>query len=138
MTLPVLRPWKVAYWALWAAFIATAALNMLHVRAGFMTNHAADIVVPALLYVMVRGLAERNPRATLIRRWFGATPGRAGAALFLASAATEVCQYFWPTGIFRGRFDPWDLVAFGAGLAGCYLCDRWGSTKARDGGAKEA
>jgi hypothetical protein len=132
------RLWRLAYWILWTAFIATAALNMLHVRAGFMTNHAADVVVPALLYVMVRGLADPNPRPTLTRRWFGATPERAGAVLLLASAATEVCQYYWPNGIFRGRFDPWDIAAFGVGLLVCYACDTWGSTKRQAGSAQEA
>lgn len=32
-----------------AAFLLTAALNLLHLRAGFLTNHLADLTVPALL-----------------------------------------------------------------------------------------
>jgi hypothetical protein len=119
-----LRGWRIAYWALSAAFIATAALNMGHVHAGFFTNYAADIVVPAFLYVMTRGLAERTERRTVVQRWFGGTPERAAVVLFLASAATELGQYFWPKGIFRGHFDPLDLAAFAAGIAACYVADK--------------
>ena len=46
--------WLVVYWALFVAFVGTAALNLLHVRGGFLTNHAADLVVPAWLYVAFR------------------------------------------------------------------------------------
>jgi hypothetical protein len=117
--------WLLVYWALWAAFIATAALNMLHVRAGFFTNHAADLVVPALLYVMLRGLAERERRPpTFMRRWFGGTPERTGTVLFIASAATEWSQRYWPHGVFSGRYDPLDIAAFGVGIGLCYVCDK--------------
>ena len=121
-----MKTWRLVYWILWAAFIATAALNMAHVRAGFFTNYAADLVVPALLYVMTRGLAEERSRPKLLRRWFGGTPERAAAVLFIASAATEVSQYYWPKGVFRGHFDPWDLAAYAAGIACCYTGDKWG------------
>jgi hypothetical protein len=118
--------WRIAYWTLMAAFIATAALNMGHVRGGFLTNHLADLVVPALLYVVVRGLAEREPRQTLLRKTVGATPETAAVILFLASAATEFSQIYWPKGIFSGRFDPVDLAAYAVGLGVCYICDRRG------------
>ncbi len=119
------RGWVIAYWSLWAAVFLTAALNMLHVRAGFLTNYAADLVVPALLYVMFRGLAERERRPRLLRRWFGATPERSALVLFLASAGTEWSQRYWPKGVFSGRYDPWDIAAFGVGIGICYACDRW-------------
>lgn len=123
MTVP--KGWGAVNLALWAVFILTAALNMLHVRAGFLTNYAADLVVPALLYVMLRGLAEAAPRPSFLRRWIGTTPERAGTVLFLASAATELSQRPWPDGVFSGHFDPLDIVAFGAGLALCYACEKW-------------
>ena len=122
-----LRGWRFVYWALWVAFVATAALNMLRVRVGFFTNYAADLVAPALLYVMLRGLAEVECRPTLLRRWFGGTPERAGVVLFLESAATDLCQRHWPKGVFSGRYDPLDIAAFGAGIAVCYAFDKWGS-----------
>jgi hypothetical protein len=97
---------------------------MLHVHGGFLTNYLADLVVPAQLYVMTRGLAEREPRRTLVRRLLGGAPERVAGELFLASAATEVSQRYWPHGLFPGRFDPMDIVAYGIGLALCYVGDR--------------
>lgn len=120
-----LRGWLLTYRVLWVAFLVTAALNMLHVRAGFLTNYAADLVVPALLYVMLRALAERDRRPTLLRRCFGGSPERTGTVLFLASSATEWSQRYWPEGVFAGRYDPWDVAAFGIGIVLCYLGDRW-------------
>lgn len=120
----VLGGWVIINRTLWAVFILTAALNMLHLRVGFLTNHAADLVVPALLYVMLRGLAERTPQRTFLRRWFGATPERAAITLLLASAATEWSQRSWPHGVFSGRFDPMDIVAFAVGLSLCYACEK--------------
>jgi hypothetical protein len=76
------------------------------------------------LYVMIRGLAEREPQPTLVRRWFGRTPERAATVLFLASAATELSQRNWPHGIFPGQYDPFDIVAFGVGIALCYVGDK--------------
>jgi hypothetical protein len=54
---------------LFVAFLMTAALNMLRLRGGFVTNHMADLVVPAWLYV-------------------------AAGSLFVASALTEVSQFY--------------------------------------------
>lgn len=118
------RPaWRLAYAGLTVVFLLTAALNLAKVRAGFLTSHAADLVVPAWMYVGARGLAgtalHRNP----VARWLGRSPARAATLLFLASAATELSQKFWPHGLFPGTFDPWDLAAYGAGLAACFLAD---------------
>ena len=117
--------WKAAYFGLTAAFLLTAALNLLHVRGGFLTNHLADLVVPAWLYLAARGLGVA--RATTIPRWLFTTPERAAAVLFTASAATELSQKLWPGGPFSGRYDPLDLVAYGLGLLACYASEkRWG------------
>lgn len=114
----------VVYWALMAAFLLTAALNMLHVRAGFLTSYLADLTVPALLYVISRGLGRGKSLSRHgLMRWIGRTPRRAAAVFFLASAATEVSQIFWPRGLFAGRFDLWDIVAYGVGLLMCYFFD---------------
>lgn len=117
------RGWLVVYWVLFVAFLVTAALNMLHVRGGFLTNHTADVVVPAWLYVAFRGLHSRHGRRTLMQRTFGRTPEVAALSLFVASALTEVSQYYWPHGVFRGRFDVLDLLAYAVGLAACYVAD---------------
>lgn len=120
--------WTLTYWMLWAAFLLSAALNLLHIRAGFLTGYLADVTVPALLYVISRGLLPgKRPRWNYLYalvRWIGHTPERAGAFFFLASSATEVSQRYWPGGLFSGRFDPWDIVSFGTGIAACYGCDK--------------
>lgn len=117
--------WSVAYWLLWTAFLLAASLNMLDVAGGFLTNHLADLTVPALLYVVIRRRAgHERPSLLPLARWLGHTPERAALALFLASTATEATQIFWPAGLFAGRFDPWDIVAFGAGLLTCYGIDK--------------
>jgi hypothetical protein len=106
------------------AFLGTAALNMLHVRGGFLTNHAADLVVPAWLYVASRGLHSPRGRETLLQRTIGRTPEIAALSLFTASTLTEVSQRYWPHGAFPGRFDPLDVLAYGCGLAACYVADK--------------
>lgn len=117
------RGWLIAYYALFAAILATGALNMLQVRGGFLTNHLADLVVPAWLYLASRGLHSDAPRATLIQRTVGRSPGIAAAVLFCASALTEVSQYYWPRGPFPGRFDPADIVAYAVALAACLAAE---------------
>lgn len=116
--------WRRVYWVLTAIFIATAALNLLHVRAGVLTNHAADLVVPAWLYITVRGLAGHRHR---LRSTVGRSPETAALLLFVASTATELSQKWWPHGLFRGRFDPLDIAAYAAGLLACYAADRFTS-----------
>lgn len=118
------RRWLVAHRALFVVFLVTAALNMLHVRGGFLTNHAADLVAPAWLYVVFRGLYSVRGRHTLLQRTLGRTPERAALSLFIASTLTEITQFYWPRGIFPGRFDAWDIFAYAFGLAACYWADK--------------
>ena len=117
--------WRFAYWVLMGAFLLTAALNLLHARTGFWTSYLADLTVPALLYILARNLVPGKQlyphRLTSI---VGRTPETAIVLLFLASTATEISQILWPRGFFAGRFDPWDIVAYGVGLAVCYGFDR--------------
>lgn len=115
--------WSFAYRMLQASFLLTAALTLLHIRAGFVTSYLADLTVPALLYVVSRGLAT-GKRRNFLMRWVGRTPERGASFLFLASTATEVSQIYWPRGFFAGRYDPWDIVAYGAGLSACYCFDK--------------
>jgi hypothetical protein len=117
------RGWFVAYWVLFAAFLGTAALNMLHVRGGFLTNHTADLVVPAWLYVSLRGLHSVHGRRGFLQRTLGRTPELAALSLFVASTLTEIGQFYWPRGIFAGRFDTRDILAYAAGLVVCYVAD---------------
>ena len=122
--------WLVVYYGLFAGILVTGALNMLHMRGAFFTNHAADIVVPAWLYVASRGLHSAFGRTTRLQRSIGRTPEIAALSLFAASAITEVSQLYWPHGPFPGRFDPLDLVAFASGLTVCYALDKNGERAA--------
>jgi hypothetical protein len=118
------RLWRLVYYTLFILFFVTAALNMLHIRGGVLTNHTADIIVPAWLYVVARGLHAPRARQPLLARTIGRTPATAALSLFVASTLTEVSQRYWPRGIFAGRFDPLDVAAFGAGLAACYAAEK--------------
>ena len=117
--------WRILYWALFAAFMLAAALNMLHVHAGFLTNHLADVVVPAWLYVNARGLNPGSPGSSLLRKTVGHTPESAALMLFVASTLTEISQIYWPHGLFAGRFDPYDILAYAMGVGACYSAEKW-------------
>jgi hypothetical protein len=118
------RAWLVAYYVLLALFILTAALNMAKMRAGFFTNHAADVVVPAWLYIVARGRHSRGQPRTWLQRTIGRTPETAALSLFLASTATEFSQRQWPRGVFAGRFDPLDVLSYAVGLGACYALEK--------------
>jgi hypothetical protein len=118
------RAWLTAFYLLFVAMVGAGTLNVLHVRGSFLTNHLADLTIPAWLYIASRGLHTRTPRRTLIRRTLGRSAEFAAVSLFAASAATEVSQRFWPHGVFPGRFDPLDLAAFAAGLLACYVAEQ--------------
>jgi hypothetical protein len=124
------RRWRAAWIALTALFLLAAGLNVLHVRAGLLTNYLADLVVPAWLYVAVRGLAGHR-RDGLMARTFGASPAVAAASIFGGSALSEVSQKLCPHGPFAGTFDLLDIVAYAAGTGVCLLADL------RGGGAGE-
>ncbi|MBK6779168.1 MAG: hypothetical protein IPI38_01440 [Gemmatimonadetes bacterium] len=117
------RLWQGLTWAAFAIFLLTAGLNMGGIHAGFATNYLADLVVPAYLYLVIRSPLPPNCQTWLARR-VGATPERAAVLLFLGSLATEVSQKYWPAGLFRGRFDPLDIVAFAVGLMLVYALDK--------------
>ena len=122
---PTTLVWRIFYWALFAAFMFAAALNMLHVHAGFLTSYLADLVVPAWLYVNARGLKPGSPGSSLLRSTVGRTPERAALILFVASTLTEVSQIYWPHGLFAGRFDPYDILAYAFGVGVCYSAEKW-------------
>jgi hypothetical protein len=116
--------WGVAYYVLLAVFILTAVLNMAKIRGGFFTNHAADLVVPAWLYIVARRLHTSGPKLTLLHRTIGRTGATAAISLFVASAITEFSQYFWPRGMFAGRFDPLDVLSYAVGVGACYAAEK--------------
>jgi hypothetical protein len=119
---PSSRRWRLAWLALTTLFILAAALNLLHVRGGFLTSHLADLVVPAWLYVATRGLA-RHRDGTVLSRALGGSPWLTATAVLCASVVTELSQKVWPHGLFPGTFDPLDLAAFAVGTGACLVAD---------------
>ena len=115
--------WTIAYWTLTVCFVVAVALNMLRVRGGFLTNYLADLAAPAWFYIVIRGLAPRRRKLPPVMQWLGRTPERAVSIVFLAGVVTEWSSRYWPQGVFAGRYDPWDIVAYGLGLSICYVCD---------------
>ncbi|MBA3655826.1 MAG: hypothetical protein H0W69_00565 [Gemmatimonadaceae bacterium] len=71
-------------------------------------------------------------------RTVGRTPERAALSILAASAITEVCQRSWPNGLFPGRFDPYDLVAYGVGLGAVYLAEEYSRPSAPDASDRPA
>jgi len=104
-------------------WVLAAFLGMKGIRAGLLTSYGADLTQPAWLYIIVRGL-DNPERKSWITRTLGTRAETAALLIFFASACTEISQRYWPHGIFRGRFDPWDIVAFGLGIFTCYLYEK--------------
>jgi len=127
--------WRLLSRVLFGAFLITAALNMTGTAAGFATDHLADLVGPAWLYVVFRGLAE-PAKGSRLRQLLGASPERAAIVLFAGSTATEITQIFWPSGVFAGRFDPLDISAFALGILPLYLIDKRHEVSRTHGQAK--
>lgn len=116
--------WRVAYWTLLTIWSLDAALVMMRIRGGLFTSYAADLTVPAFLYIVVRGL-QRPASPHLITRLFGGSPELAASVVFGGSALTEISQFYWPKGIFAGRFDPKDIAAYLVGVGVCYALDKF-------------
>jgi|GEM_PF-2090561 len=111
------------YYGGFTVAIFAVALQMGGVRGGFLTNYLADIAGPIWMYGALR------LRATLLNRIYKPTPSPVFTALFVFLVGTvwEICQAFDLSGtilaITRGRFDPFDIVAYGVSLAACVAVD---------------
>ena len=115
--------WRLASYLLLAVWVGAAVLGVNGIRAGAFTSYGADLTQPAWLYIIVRGL-DNPARKSWITRTFGTRAETTALLIFFVGACTELSQRYWPHGIFRGRFDPWDIVAFGLGILICYLCEK--------------
>jgi len=95
--------------------LAVGALQMYHIRGGLLTNYGADVFGTAWLYAMTR-LGR-----TIIQR--GRTTGATSAAaiVFALCALSELGQRMH---LVPGRFDPYDIVAYGLSVAACWAIDR--------------
>ena len=109
---------KIVMAALVVATGTVAALQMAHIRAGLVTSAGADLMCPALLYIVTR----RDQ--TLLRRVLPLHlgPDQAAALNLIACYAWEFCQRYdlrgTPLFFTHGTFDPMDLLAYTVGVAG--------------------
>ncbi|MCA9734928.1 MAG: hypothetical protein H6696_16970 [Deferribacteres bacterium] len=115
--------WKITGWLLLAFWIICALLGVNHINAGLITSYGADISIPAWLYISLRSL-DNPKRQPHVYNIFRRSPGITATILFFASTLTEVSQYFWPKGIFTGRFDYFDILAYAIGVGICYYFDK--------------
>ena len=113
--------WKFMSYVLFSGVIITGALNMLEVRGGFATNYLADIIIPPLLYINTVKLPAKRFK---VLAYLSEKPLLTAILIFAGSTFTEICQIFWPRGIFSGYFDPWDIAAFSSGLIVVYTVDK--------------
>jgi len=101
-----------------AVFVGIGGLQMYRINAGFLTNYGADLLAPPYLYLMLRGGRLR----------LGAL-----AALTVVLGGCFLWEWMQrhdfggtPLAITRGRFDPFDLLAYTVGLLLIYIVDvRW-------------
>jgi hypothetical protein len=110
--------WKLAYWTLFVAWIAGAAMNMWHVHGGFLTNYLADLAFPPWYYIVIRGQTTTGRKVPFLLRWFGASAGRAAISILLAGTAYELGQRYR---IIPGTFDLWDIFVYALGLGVCLI-----------------
>ncbi|HEX9730250.1 MAG TPA: hypothetical protein VGA37_17280 [Gemmatimonadales bacterium] len=101
-----------------AVFVGIGGLQMYRVNAGFLTNYGADLLAPPYLYLMLRGGRLRLGSLSALTVVLG------GCFLW------EWMQHYdlsgTPLVITRGRFDPFDLLAYTLGLLASYAVDvRW-------------
>ncbi|MFN7937754.1 MAG: hypothetical protein U0R19_30780 [Bryobacteraceae bacterium] len=108
--------WNFAKWITFIVWVVAGAANMAKIRGGFLTNYCADLFQPAWVYIVVREA----------RRWHGRTPETAAILVLGGAVLTECSQYFWPHGLFRGRFDPMDILAYAVGVGTCYGVEKKG------------
>jgi hypothetical protein len=102
-----------------AVFVGIGGLQMYRVDAGFLTNYGADLLAPPYMYLMFRGGRLRLRSLTALIAVLG--------GCFLWEWMQRYDLSGTPLAITRGRFDPFDLLAYTLGLLVTYVVDvRWG------------
>jgi hypothetical protein len=98
-----------------AVFVGIGGLQMYRVNAGLLTNYGADLFAPPYLYVMLRHGRWRLRSLTALSVVLG------GCYLWEWMQRYDLAGT--PFVITRGRFDPFDLLAYTVGLLVIYLAD---------------
>jgi len=96
-------------------FVGIGGLQMYRVDAGWWTSYGADLLAPPYLYLMLRsGRLRLGPRTALAIVLGGC---------FLWEWLQRYDLSGTPLAITRGAFDPYDLLAYAAGLLACHAVD---------------
>jgi len=103
---------------MWAFLGTIAVLQMWKIPAGFVTNYGADLLLPGYLYAAIR-----SKRVLRVLRPLGRSPWLTASAIFVACVAWEWGQNYGLDPVTGGKFDPFDIVAYGASLAVAYMVD---------------
>ncbi|MBL8232911.1 MAG: hypothetical protein JNL98_30710 [Bryobacterales bacterium] len=120
--------WLVAEWILLAVWFTAAIVTMypglgraLYLSGGLFSSYGADLTFPAWFYIQLR---RRPLRMLRWIRWLGGSPELAAVSIFVVGLVAEISQLYWPRGIFRGTFDPFDIAAYGVSLLVCYSAEQ--------------
>ena len=98
-----------------AVFVGIGGLQMYRVNAGLLTNYGADLLAPPYMYLMLRGGRFHLRSLTAFTAVLG--------ACFLWEWLQRYDLSGTPLAITRGRFDPFDLLAYTLGLLVIYVID---------------
>jgi hypothetical protein len=107
--------WKVAL----ITFGIIALATCLVPTPGFWSSYVLDIVGPAWIYILVRGLFSKTQPAMLARFL---SPEVALVICIVACFLIESAQYFR---LYEAHYDSLDFVAYVSLLVPCYATDRW-------------
>ena len=97
-----------------ATALGVGALQMAHVHGGLLTDYGADVFGTAWLYAPFRFGQAIGLRGRVL------SPSVTAAVVFAGCALSEIAQRLR---LLPGRYDPYDLVAFGATVLLCWLLD---------------
>jgi hypothetical protein len=108
------------YWKATIITLGSIALATCLVRSsGFWSSYVLDIVGPAWIYILVRGLFSKTQPAMLGRLL---SPEAALVIMMVACFLIEEAQYFH---LYDAHYDPLDFFAYVSLLIPCYVIDRW-------------
>ena len=111
-----------------AIFVGIGGLQMYRVDAGLLTDYGADLFAPPYLYVIVRQGRLRLRSLTALSVVLG------GCYLWEWMQRYDLAGT--PFAITRGRFDPFDLLAYTVGLLVVYGADVLWSRTRRSGASR--
>lgn len=99
-------------------FVGIGGLQMYQVDAGYLTSYGADLLAPPWIYLAMRGDRGQGTRLT---RALGVTSPLTRFLFVLGACFLwEWLQRYdlsgTPLAITRGHFDPYDMLAYTAGL----------------------